>query len=161
MSNVVRNTVSAVFLGGLLALVAIGSAQAQVSADDAVKFRQSGYTFINWNMGRIKAQVVDGTVPYNQDQVQAAANVIAAIANSGMGALYAPETLNATGWKPTRLKANFFDEPDKVREIAVNFIQQANALQEVAATGDQAAIADQFGQVVESCRACHQNYRGD
>lgn len=146
---------------GMLALSVTATAQAQVSADDMVKFRQSGYTFINWNMGRIKAMAVDGTQPYNQEQVVAAANVIAAIANSGMGALYSPDTLNATGWKPTRLKANFFEEQEKVREVAVNFIQQANKMQEVAANGDQAAVAAQFDELVGSCRGCHQPFRGD
>ena len=146
---------------GALALAVTATAQAQVSADDMVKFRQSGYTFINWNMGKIKAMAVDGTQPFNQEQVVAAANVIAAIANSGMGALYSPETLTATGWKPTRLKANFFEEPDKVREVAVNFIQQANKMQEIAVEGDQQAVAAQFDELVASCRACHQNFRGD
>ena len=144
-----------------LALAVTAGAQAQVSAEDMVKFRQSGYTFINWNMGKIKAMAVDGAQPYNQEQIVAAANVIAAIANSGMGALYSPDTLNATGWKPTRLKANFFEEPEKVREVAVNFIQQANKMKEVAVNGDQQAVAAQFNQLVESCRGCHQNFRGD
>ncbi|NMG03775.1 c-type cytochrome [Azoarcus taiwanensis] len=146
---------------GALALAVTAGAQAQVTAEDMVKFRQSGYTFMNWNMGKIKAMAVDGAQPYNQEQIVAAANVIAAIANSGMGALYSPDTLNATGWKPTRLKANFFEEPEKVREVAVNFIQQANKMQEVAVNGDQQAVAAQFNQLVESCRGCHQNFRGD
>ena len=146
---------------GALALTVSLTAQAQVSAEDMVKFRQSGYTFMNWNVGKIKAMAVDGTQPYDQAQVVAAANVIAAVANSGMGALFSPETLNTTGWKQTRLKANFFDEPAKVREVAMNFIQQANKMQEVAASGDQQAVAAQFGQLVESCRGCHQNFRGD
>ncbi len=153
--NVIRTAL------GILALSLTAVAQAQVSAEDMVKFRQSGYTFMNWNMGKIKAMAVDGAMPYNQDQVIAAANVVAATANSGMGALFSPETLNQTGWKQTRLQANFFDEQDKVRDIAVNFIQQANKLQEVAMNGDQQAVAAQFNEVVESCRACHQNYRAD
>ena len=153
--NLIRATL------GMLALTVTATTYAQVSAEDMVKFRQSGYTFINWNMGKIKAMAVDGAQPYNQDQIIAAANVIAAIANSGMGALYSPDTLNATGWKPTRLKANFFEEPEKVREVAMNFIQQANTMQEVAVNGDQQAVAAQFNQLVESCRGCHTNFRGD
>lgn len=147
-----------------LALVALSvgfAAQAQLTAEDMVKFRQSGYTFMSWNMGKIKAQAVDGSVPYNADQVAAAANAIAAIANSGMGALYSPDTLDVTGWKKTRLKANFFDEQEKVRDIAVNFIQQANKLQEVAATGDQQAVAAQFGELGKACKACHDAYRAE
>ncbi len=144
---------------GALALSVGVAAQAQVTAEDMVKFRQSGYTFMSWNMGKIKAQAVDGTVPYNQEQVAAAANVIAAIANSGMGALYSPATLGETGWKETRLLPAFFEEQDKVREVAVNFVQQANALQEIAAMGDQAEIAAQFDTLSQACRACHDDFR--
>jgi cytochrome c556 len=145
----------------ILALSVAFAAQAQLSAEDMVKFRQSGYTFMSWNMGKIKAQAVDGSVPYNAEQVAAAANAIAAIANSGMGALYGPDTLDATGWKQTRLKANFFDEQEKVREVAVNFIQQANKLQEVAAGGDQQAVAAQFGELGKACKACHDAFRAE
>ncbi|WP_186301639.1 c-type cytochrome [Denitromonas halophila] len=132
---------------------------AQMKPEDMIKTRQSGYTFMAWNMGKIKAQVVDGSVPFNKDQVLAAANVVAAVANSGMGALYAAGTDKGTGWKETRLKPEFFQEQDEVRKIAMNFIQQANTLQQVAATGDQAAIKTQFGEMGKACKACHDKYR--
>lgn len=142
---------------GLMALSVTSVATAQTSAADMIKYRQSGYTFMAWNMGNIKAQVEGAN--YDQARVVAAANVIAAIANSGMGALYAPGTDKGTGWKETRLKPEFFAEQDKVREIAVNFVQQANKLQQVAANGDKAAVAAQFGEVGKACKACHDNYR--
>jgi len=142
---------------GITALAITATAQAQVSASDMIKFRQSGYSFMSWNMGNIKAQLEGAN--YDQARVAAAANVIAAVANSGMGALYAPGTDQGTGWKETRLKPEFFTEQDKVREIAVNFVQQANKLQQVAANGDKAAVAAQFGEVGKACKACHDNYR--
>lgn len=142
---------------GVTALAVTAAAQAQVSASDMIKFRQSGYSFMSWNMGNIKAQLEGAN--YDQARVAAAANVIAAIANSGMGALYAPGTDQGTGWKETRLKPEFFAEQEKVREIAVNFVQQANKLQQVAANGDKAAVATQFGEVGKACKACHDDYR--
>jgi cytochrome c556 len=141
---------------GLAALAVTATASAQ-SASDMIKFRQSGYTFMSWNMGNIKAQLEGSN--YDQARVAAAANVIASIANSGMGALYAPGTDKGTGWKETRLKPEFFTEQEKVREIAVNFVQQANKLQQVAVNGDKAAVAAQFGEVGKACKACHDNYR--
>ncbi|MGF1545865.1 MAG: c-type cytochrome [Thiotrichales bacterium] len=155
------NTVVSRVALGVLALSVAAAAQAELSPENMIKFRQSGYTFMSWNMGKIKAQVVDAAVPYDQGQVAAAANVIAAIANSGMGALYSPATLDGKGWKQTRLEKKFFDEQDKVREIAMNFVKQANKLQEVAAAGDQKAIATQFGEVGKACKACHDNYRAE
>ncbi|MCC4114513.1 cytochrome c [Aromatoleum toluclasticum] len=144
---------------GLIALSVAGLASAQMKPEDAIKNRQSGYTFMAWNMGKIKAQVVDGTTPYNKDQVVAAANVIAATANSGLGALYLPGTDKGKGWKDTRVKAEFFKEQEEVGKIAKNFIEQANTLQKVAMTGDQAAIKAQFGEMGKACKACHDKYR--
>ena len=73
----------------VIALSFAAAAQAQVKPEDQIKFRQSGYTFMGWNMGKIKGQVIDNPANYNKEQVIAAANAIAGIANSGMGALYA------------------------------------------------------------------------
>jgi cytochrome c556 len=146
-------------LGLSLGLVSI--AFAQPSVEDQIKARQSAYTFMSWNMGQIKAQVVDKEVEFNADQVRAWANAIAAAANSGMSAMYSPASVEGTGWKPTRLKAEFFDELDQVGEIAGNFVREANTLAEVAAGGDPDAIAEQFRATGESCGACHRKYRAD
>lgn len=150
------------FAGAVLAIItagATGLALAQLKPEDMIKFRQSGYAFMAWNMGKIKAQVVEETAPYDKDQVLAAARLIAATANSGMGALYAPGTDQGKGWKETRLKPEFFDELENVGKIARNFTEQANKLEKVAASGDKAAIKQQFGQVGKACKACHDEYR--
>lgn len=135
-----------------------GSAVAQVKPEDAIKFRQSGYTFMAWNMGRIKANV-DGT--YNKDEVIKAANAIQAIANSGMGALYLPGTDKGKGWKDTRVKPELFTDKEGVGKVATNFVQQANEMAKVAAAGDAAAAKAQFGKLGESCKGCHDKFRVD
>lgn len=146
---------------GLLMAGAAGVAMAQVSAEDQIKYRKAGYSYMAWNMGKIKAQVVDGSVAYDQKQVEAAANTIAAIANSGMGALYGPGTEQSVGNQKTRVKPEFFTDQAGVREVAVAFNQAANNLAQVAAAGDKDAIAKAFGQVGQSCKGCHDKYRMD
>ena len=135
-----------------------GTAVAQVKPEDAIKFRQSGYTFMAWNMGRIKANV-DGT--YNKDEVIKAANAIQAIANSGMGGLYLPGTDKGKGWKDTRVKPELFTDKEGVGKVATNFVQQANEMAKVAAAGDAAAAKAQFGKLGESCKGCHDKFRVD
>ncbi|BBD76291.1 c-type cytochrome [Hydrogenophilus thermoluteolus] len=142
-----------------LTLCAAAAHADALKPEDKVKFRQASYTTMAWNMGKIKAMVVDGTMPFSQTQVSAAANVIAAIANSGMGALYSPDTLGVVGFKKSRLKENFFQEQDEVRKIATNFVEQANKLAEVAAMGDKDEIKAQFGEVGKACKACHEKFR--
>ncbi len=144
---------------GLAALSVATSAAAQSNIEDAIKFRQAGYAFMSWNMGKIKAQVVDGAVPYNQDQVAAAANVIAAVANSGMGQLYPAGSDKGTGFRETKVKPEFFQNMPDVGKLAGDFNAAANELASVAANGDQNAIKAAFGKVGETCKACHDKYR--
>ena len=93
------------------------------------------------------------------DSLLFAAGAIAAAANSGMGALYGRGTDRNVGGEKTRLKSEFFKEPDKVREIATNFNNQANEMAKVAASGDVNAVRAQFGKLGDSCKACHDRYR--
>ena len=84
---------------------------------------------------------------------------MAAVANSGLGALFGPGTDKEVGGEKTRVKAEFFQQQDKVRELAMNFNKEANELAKVAATGDKAAILAQFGKTGGTCKACHDNFR--
>ena len=144
-----------------VALSVAAGASAQMKPEDQIKFRKAGYAFMSWNMGKIKAQVVDNPASFNKDQVAAAANLIAATASSGMGALYGPGTDKDAGNQKTRVKPEFFKDPDEVRKLAMAFTKEANELQKVAATGDAAAIKAQFGKTGESCKACHDKFRKD
>jgi cytochrome c556 len=143
------------------ALLASTAAQAQLKPEEQVEIRQAGYQFMAWNMGKIKAQVIDGKEPYDQAKVAAAANAIAAIANSGMGALYSPDTTSAQLGKQTRLKPEFFDNLEEAGRIGGEFVKNANQLASVAAGNDQAAIKKAFGDVGGSCKSCHDKFRAD
>lgn len=134
----------------------LAMANPSLKPEEMIKFRKAGYSFMSWNMGKIKNNL-EGS--FNPDEVQKAADAIAAVANSGMGALYAPGTDKNHGDQKTRLKSEFFAEPDKVREIATNFNREANELTKVAATGNAAAIEVQYKKLNESCKACHDRYR--
>ncbi len=123
--------------------------------EEQIRFRQSAYSFLGWNTGKIKKQVVDHPETFNKDYVAAAANAIAAVANSGLGELYGAGTDQGTGWKTSRLKPEFFQKKDEVTAVANTFNQAANELAKVAATGDINAIKTQFGKLGESCKSCH------
>jgi cytochrome c556 len=142
-----------------LSLVVLsGAALAQTKAEDAITFRQSGYKFMAWNMGRIKANL-DGQ--FNKDEVIQAANVIQATANSGMGKLYLPGTDKGKGWKDTEVKPELFTDKEGVGKVAKAFNEAANEMAKVAASGDAAAVKAQFGKLGESCKGCHEKYRVD
>lgn len=152
----------ALLMGAMAAaLLATTAAHAQMKPEDMVEARKAGYHFMAWNMGKIKAQVIDGKEPFDQAKVAAAANAIAAIANSGMGALYSPETTTEQLGKATRLKPEFFQNLDKAGQIGRDFTVAANQLASVAADGDRATIKKAFGDVGGSCKSCHDNFRAE
>ncbi len=142
----------------LASVAATASAQQTLKPEEMIKYRKAGLSFMSWNMGKIKANL-DGT--FNKDQVIASANVVAAMANSGWGALFGPGTDKEVGGEKTRVKPEFFEQPDKAREAAMNFNREANELAKVAATGDAAAIKAQFGKTGATCKACHDQFRKD
>lgn len=138
-----------------LALGAVTTATLAGPVEDQIRFRQSAYSFLGWNTAKIKAQAVDHPETFNKDQVIAAANAVAAVANSGLNELYGPGTDQGTGWKASRLKSEYFEKQAEVKEIDATFIKEANELQKVAASGDAAAIKTQFGKVGATCKSCH------
>lgn len=147
-------------IAGLALATLAGAAAAQVvgKMEDQIRWRQSAYHTMAWSMARIKANV-EGT--YNKEQVVEAANVIQAIANAKMGALYQPGSDKGKGWKETRLKPEFFSDKETLGKVAQGFGAAANEMAKVAATGDAAAVKAQFGKLGEACKACHEKFRKD
>ncbi len=141
----------------LLATTLAGTALAQVKPEDAIKYRQSGYAFMAWNMGRIKMNVEGGN--FNKDEVVKAANAIQAIANSGMGALYLPGTDKGKGWEETRVKPELFTNKEGVGKVAGAFVKEANEMAKVAAAGDAAAVKEQLGKLGGTCKGCHDDFK--
>ncbi len=153
-----RNSILAALALTIASLAVSSSAQAQQGPkpEQLIKWRQSAYQVIAWNNGRIKANV-EGT--YNKEEVIKAANTIAALANSGLGALFAPGTETGKGWHDTTVKPELFKPGSKVGEYASAFSKEANELAQVALLGDQAKTKEQFGKLGKTCKACHDDFK--
>ncbi|MFZ4552598.1 MAG: c-type cytochrome [Aquabacterium sp.] len=147
-------TALALTLGTLIASTS-ALAQQGPKPEQLIKWRQSAYQVLAWNTGRIKANV-EGQ--YNKDEVVKAANAIAAIANSGLGSLFAPGTETGKGWKETTVKPELFTDK-KAGEIAGQFNKEANELARLASAGDAAAVKVQLGKLQGTCKACHDDFR--
>lgn len=140
----------------LLAATASAIAQQAPKPEAVIKWRQSVYQVLAWNSSRIKANL-EGQ--FNREEVLRAANSTAAIANSGLGALYVPGTEEGKGWHPTAAKPEIFKDGKKVADLAASFTREANELAKLAASGDQAAVKAQFGKLGQTCKACHDDYK--
>jgi len=139
----------------ILAVSTATGAQQAPKPETLIKWRQSAYQVIGWNSGRIKASL-DGT--YNKEEVVKAANVIASLANAGLGSLFAPGTETGKGWHDTTVKPALFTDK-KAGEAAANFNREANELAKVAAGGDAAAVKEQYAKLTKTCKSCHDDFR--
>ncbi|MCX8017457.1 MAG: cytochrome c [Rhodocyclaceae bacterium] len=153
-----KTTLSFILTGALLTAAGAASAQVVGKMEDQIRWRQAAYHTMAWSMARLKANV-EGT--FNKEQVVEAANVIQALANAKMGALYQPGSDKGKGFKETRLKSEFFTDREGVGKVAQGFGAAANEMAKVAATGDAAAVKAQFGKLGEACKACHEKYRAE
>jgi cytochrome c556 len=142
--------------GAIVAAAGGAWAQQAPKPEALIKWRQSAYQVIAWNNGRIKASV-EGN--YNKDEVIKAANTIAALANTGLGALFAPGTETGKGWHDTTVKPALFTDGKRVGELAGNFSHEANELARVALTGDPATVKEQYGKLTKTCKACHDDFK--
>ena len=142
------------------ALIAVGTlvtapSHAQFSKpEDAIRYRQSGYVIMGTQMGRIfselKAPKPDVAV------IQRSANIVDFVSQlPGEG--YVPGSEKG-GNPPTRAKPEVFTDP-KVREYGLEMRQAVTKLNEVAKTGDIAAIRTQFQAAAKTCDNCHDNFR--
>jgi len=132
---------------------------AELKPEDEIKYRQSAMMFMRWNMGKIKKQVVKNPETYNKEQIISSANVIASVANSGLGKLFSEKTKKGKGWKETRIKSEFFEQPDEVKKRANIFKDEANKLAKVANTGNIDKIKNQFDKTFKACKGCHKKFR--
>jgi cytochrome c556 len=142
-----------------LAGVVAGSAVAQQAPkpEALIKWRQSAFQVVAWNSGRIKASLDGG---YSKDPVLKSATAIAAIANSGLGSLFAAGTETGKGWHDTAAKPELFANPAKFAEAGGAFGKESNELVRLVSSGaDAAAVKDQFGKLQHTCKSCHDDFR--
>jgi len=154
-----KSRTTTLLLATAIALAAAGSALAQQAPkpENLIKWRQSAFQVIAWNSGRIKSSLDGG---YNKDQVLRSANAIAAIANAGLGSLFAPGTETGKGWHDTSVKAEAFSNQARFAELGGEFAKESNELARVASSGaDAAAVKEQFGKLQKACKSCHDDFR--
>jgi cytochrome c556 len=145
-----------VLLAGLTLLSVSAFAENAPRAESLIKWRQSAYQVIAWNSGRIKAALAG---EYPRQEVQSAANALAAVANSGLATLFAPGTADGKGWRETTARDAVFSDAVKFRSLTEEFAREANTLARVAAAGDRNTVNEQFLKVAQTCKSCHTQFR--
>lgn len=140
----------AAILGALVA----ASAQAQVPADRAVKFRQSHFVVLGGAMGRVDAHI-KGTRAMDPAALQATAYVADQMARFAFDGFLQGTEQSAN----TRAKPEIWKEWDKFKKLQSDLQGATGKLVEASKTSDAKALQAAFAGVGQSCKACHDAYR--
>lgn len=141
----------------LAALLASGSAMAQVKPEDALAYRKSAFGLIVWNFGPMSA-MVRGKLPWdNAEFAKRALRVsqLAPMLEEGFpeGSKVGDSAASAQIW------SNWADFQAKMS----TFQTEATKLAQVSFGPDADAEASkaQFAKVGAACKACHDTYKED
>jgi cytochrome c556 len=149
-------TVQALVAALALLVSHVAGSQTVPRPESLIKWRQSAYQVIAWNSGRIKAALAGQYAP---QEVESAANALAAVANSGLAMLFAPGTAQGKGWRETTAREEVFNDAGKFRSLTEEFAREANTLARLAAAGDRNSVNEQFLKVAQTCKSCHNQFR--
>jgi cytochrome c556 len=140
---------------GALLLGAATGAQAQFAKpEDAIKYRQSVMTVMASHVGRIGA-VAKGAVPFDAAAVQNNAMIVEMLAKMPWGA-YGPGTDSG---RETRALPVIWTNNGKFIELSKRLETESAALSAAAKSGDLGQVKTAFGNVAQTCKACHDDFR--
>ena len=145
------NSVAAVLLTATLAMPALAQFQ---KPEDAIKYRQSALTLMAAHNGRVAA-MANGRVPFDAKVAAENAALVETLSRLPWAA-FGPGTDKGE----TRALPVIWTEQDKWQQAIARLQTDAAALNAAAKTGDLDAIKKASGVLGQSCKACHDNFRG-
>jgi cytochrome c556 len=145
----------------ILATLAAGAgiaaiAAAAVKPETAIAYRQAGYTMLGWNFGPM-AQMVRGKAPWDAAEFARRAERVASIAPQLLEGFPEGSDTGAT----TDAKPEIWKNMDDFKAKMDDLVKQSKLLAEVAKSGDEAKMKEQFKQTANACKACHEKYRNE
>ena len=139
-----------------VALLATGALAQEQDLSGNVKARQGQFRIMAINLG-ILGDMAQGKTEYDAEAAQAAADTLVAVSTINQPPLW-PEGSSEMDMDGTRAKAEIWDNMDDFASKWAGFGEAASAMQQVAATG-QEAIGPAMGGLGGACKACHDTYR--
>ncbi len=128
--------------------------------DNAIKARQAMYQLYRFNFGILGAMAKE-KMPYDADIATEAANNLSAAANLGQSQFWPAGSDNATeGNARTRALPIIWESYPEIIEKADALTTAVAALVPVAGNGLD-ALQGVVGDVGDSCKGCHDDYRAE
>ena len=132
------------------------TAVAQMKPDVVIGYRRSVMTMIGWNFGPM-GSMVKGKIPFDAKEFATHAERVAFLAPQALEGFAKGSDKGAETDAKPEIWANFDDFKSKLNEL----IEQSKTMSEIAKTGDEAKMKDQFKKLGGACKACHDKYKQD
>ncbi|GGY19341.1 c-type cytochrome [Paludibacterium paludis] len=138
-----------VMLAGLIALTALPALAAPGGAERQQSFKKLLRSFEPMGL------MVREREPYKKDEFIKHADALKKMAAEPF-TLFAPNSIDAK----SRSKPEIWTQPAKFAAEKDKFLKAVDELDATAKTGDLAQIKKSFGGVAQTCKSCHDAFRG-
>ncbi|MCR9106821.1 MAG: cytochrome c [Gammaproteobacteria bacterium] len=119
-------------------------------------YRQSWFAMVATNFGPM-VSMLKGEMPWDDARMQAAADQLAQLTAMDISRGFSPGTEKGT----TRAKPEIWENMEDFSAKMDDLRSTSAALQTAAASGDRKAIGKAVGDVGQSCKACHDEYKSE
>lgn len=133
--------------------VASPATQAEIGVQAAIDFRESIMTTFKWYMGPMGA-MTKGKIPFDSALFKSRADGLVNATRLDLAEGYPEGSVSDSEAKP-EIWENWDQFLGKIESLR----EEAAKLQQVAATGDEAAMKAQFGKTGKVCGSCHKQFR--
>lgn len=145
---------SRVLVFAVCALAVAAGAVAQMKPDVVIGYRRSVMTMIGWNFGPMSA-MVKGKIAFDANEFAKHADRIAFLAPQALEGFARGSDKGAETDAKPEIWTHFDDFQSKLNDL----VEQSKALSDVAKTGDEAKMKEQFKKLGGACKACHDKYK--
>ncbi|WP_260294211.1 c-type cytochrome [Sedimenticola hydrogenitrophicus] len=129
------------------------SGMAQESTQAAIDFRASVMTTFKWYVQPMGA-MAKGKIPFDAARFKSRAEGLANATRLDVSEGFPEGSIEESDAKP-----EIWDNWDEFLSNYRNLQDEADKLQQVAATGDEKAMLAQFKKTAETCGGCHKKFR--
>lgn len=151
-----KSFISTLVMSGLLTTsVFAESASNFKKTEDAIKYRQAGFSLIYHNFADMGA-MVKGKKPFDTNVFAARAENVAALAYLPLEGFVENSDKGNTDAK-SEIWQDKADFESKMKQFQIDSTQLA----QIAKSGDQAAMKSAFIITAKNCKSCHNSYKKD
>ncbi|TCV86413.1 c-type cytochrome [Sulfurirhabdus autotrophica] len=125
----------------------------EVKPEDAIKYRKSVMTVMNWQFKPLGA-MVKGDRPFDKDVFIKNAAYLEVLSKMPLEGFIAGSDKGETKAKP-----EIWAEMEKFKGGMEKLQAETAKLAQVSKTGDMNQIKAQFGETGKTCKACHDNFK--